>query len=458
MIDEAKALSLIAGGENSKVEFKESVPSKVRELSEEVCAFANASGGFIFIGVNNANQIVNDCLIDNGKRSAIQGSIGEIAPAVNCDFYSLKVLGHDIWVIEVPEGDFKPYFASGSVYVRQGANSQKLRNPSDIRQFFENSGSLHYDEAVCKWFDLENVSPEAVAEFRKAAGISSLVDDRQMFASLDLFNNKGECTNSIPMLFSDAPGKALEHAVIRCFRFKGTDKVHIIDSKTFGGPLFKQFFQTMNWLKEKLDVEYVIEGDKPRKEVWEIPLNVFKESLTNCLCHRDYYEKGATTTVEFFDDRIEISNPGGLLPVVAKDFGKKSLSRNPKIFALFTRMQLVEKVGSGIPRIAALLSETGLPAAEYKTEGFFTVIFKRPKKSRDNSEESQEKTQVKSQVKTVDQVIKLIKNNPKITTAELAEKCGISENGMFRCLKKLKQAGALYREGPDKGGKWIAKI
>lgn len=457
MIDEVKALSLIAGGENSKVEFKESVPSKARELSEEVCAFANASGGFIFIGVNNDNQILRDCTIDNSKRSAIQGSIGEIAPVINCEFYPLKVSGHDIWVIEVPEGDAKPYFASGSVYVRQGANSQKLRNPADIRHFFEDRGALHYDEAVCKWFDLNNVSPEAITEFRKSAGISSLVDDKQMFESLELFNNNGECINAIPMFFSEEPGKAFEHAVIRCFRFKGTDKVHIIDSKTFDGPLFKQFSQTMNWLKEKLDVEYVIEGDQPRKEVWEIPLNVFKESLTNCLCHRDYYETGATTTVEFFDDRIEISNPGGLLPIVAKDFGKKSLSRNPKIFALFTRMQLVEKVGSGIPRIAALLSEAGLPAAEYKTEGFFTIILKRPKKSGGNSGESQEKTQVKSQEKTANQVVRLIKNNPNITTAELAEKCGISENGMFRCLKKLKQDGIIYRDGPDKGGKWIAR-
>ena len=120
-------------------------------------------------------------------------------------------------------------------------------------------------------------------------------------------------------------------------------------------------------------------------------------------------------------------------------------------------MQLVEKVGSGIPRIAALLSEAGLPAAEYKTEGFFTIILKRPKKSGGNSGESQEKTQVKSQEKTANQVVRLIKNNPNITTAELAEKCGISENGMFRCLKKLKQDGIIYRDGPDKGGKWIAR-
>lgn len=56
MIDEKKAQELIAQGEGQHIEFKESVPSKVRELSEEVCAFSNASGGYVFIGVNNKSE------------------------------------------------------------------------------------------------------------------------------------------------------------------------------------------------------------------------------------------------------------------------------------------------------------------------------------------------------------------------------------------------------------------
>ena len=53
MIDEKKALELIAQGEGQHVELKREVPLKVRELSEEVRAFANASDGYIFIGIDN---------------------------------------------------------------------------------------------------------------------------------------------------------------------------------------------------------------------------------------------------------------------------------------------------------------------------------------------------------------------------------------------------------------------
>lgn len=50
--------------------------------------------------------------------------------------------------------------------------------------------------------------------------------------------------------------------------------------------------------------------------------------------HRDYYEQEATITIEVFDDRVEVSNPEGLLPNVARDFGHKSMTCNPLILGL----------------------------------------------------------------------------------------------------------------------------
>lgn len=71
----------------------------------------------------------------------------------------------------------------------------------------------------------------------------------------------------------------------------------------------------------------------------------------------------------------------GLLPIVAKDFGHKSMTRNPLIFGLFTRMHLVEKVASGIPRMQEAMKEANLPEPEFHTDGMFTVAFKRVQKN-----------------------------------------------------------------------------
>ena len=203
MIDEQKALALIAQGESQRVEFKENVPSKVRELSEEVCAFSNSGGGFVFIGIDNKNEFVKGFSIDNSKRSSIQDSLDAIQPAVSCELYPLTVQGHSVWVIEVQEGENKPYVASGSIYVRRGTNSQKLRTPAEMRQLFEDAGALHYDEAINKWFRMEDISDQAVKDFKAKAGIAFAAPNPELVKNLELLGPKGEMTNIVPMFFSD---------------------------------------------------------------------------------------------------------------------------------------------------------------------------------------------------------------------------------------------------------------
>jgi ATP-dependent DNA helicase RecG len=147
------------------------------------------------------------------------------------------------------------------------------------------------------------------------------------------------------------------------------------------GTLFQQYQQSMVWLKSKLNVRYDIEneGGKARKELWKIPETVFKEAIINSLAHRDYYDKDGRITIELFNDRVEVTNPGGLVSSIAKnEFGKKSSSRNPLIFGLFERMRLVEQIGSGISRMRDLMKEEGLTPPEFNTDGMFTVAFRRP--------------------------------------------------------------------------------
>ena len=452
MIDEKKALELIAQGEGQHVEFKESVPSKVRELSEEVCAFSNATGGYVLIGVNNKSEFVKGFIIDNTKRSSIQDSLDAIQPAVSCDFYPLTVQGHDIWVIEVQEGDNKPYVASGSIFVRRGANSQKLRTPAEMRQLFDDAGALHFDEAFNKWFRMDEVSEQSVREFKEKAGITSPAPASELIRNLELLGPKGEMTNVVPMFFSEECGKRIPQAVIRCVLFKGTNKVHIIDSKTIGGPLLSQYNETTKWLKQRLAVEYIMDGFNPRIEKWEIPLDAIKEALTNSICHRDYYDTAANIMVELYDDRLEISNPGGLLPIVARNFGHMSKSRNPKVFELFTRMDLVEKVGSGIPRMADLMKEAGLPAPEYRTEGFFTTVLY---KNKNTVKETGKKTIKETGKKTPEHILELIKDNPRITVSDIAEQCGLTYNGAYYHIEKMRKKGILSHKGGDKGGEWV---
>jgi len=122
------------------------VPSKLKELSEEICAFANAAGGLLLIGVGDDNQIIG-AEIDNGKRSAIQNALNEINPHLPTKLYQIALAGKLIWVIEVNSGDQKPYVLSGAIYVRQGPNTQKLTTVDQMRDFFQQSDRIYFDEA-----------------------------------------------------------------------------------------------------------------------------------------------------------------------------------------------------------------------------------------------------------------------------------------------------------------------
>lgn len=280
------------------------------------------------------------------------------------------------------------------------------------------------------------------------ANLSDTLPLGSLFESLELLTEDGVAKNAAVLFFGRDPERKFPHAVIRCLRFKGLDKVHIIDDKTFGGPLYQQYLDALSWIESKLEVEYIIKGTGPRQEIWEIPLDVFKEAIMNAICHRDLYEEGATVMVEVYDDRVEISNPGGLLPIVAAEFGHKSMSRNPLIFGLFTRMQVVEKVGSGIPRMRKLMQDAGLPEPKFDTQGFFTVTFMKRGKT-NTTRDDRLNDRLNSREK---RILQLLSESLGLKTNKLASLVEVSVPTLSRTLKSLIELGLIEFRGAKKTG------
>lgn len=452
MLTEIELKSIISSGEGYNAEFKLNFPSKVKEITEEICAFANAAGGTLLIGVDDKNNI-KGISFDNSKRSSLQNSIGEISPSFHCDIYTVEIDGKEIVVIEVPSGESKPYVLSGAIYVRQGPNSQKLTTVEEMRDFFQQADRIYFDEAPCKTIDIKlDIPNENIRQFRELAGLNNAIDDEQVFSNLKLFTKDSFLKNGAVLFFAQDPEIFFEKAVVRCVAFEGIDKRFIIDDKIMTGTLYQQFLQSMEWLKGKLDVRYDIEGagSKPRNELWEIPETVFKEAIINALAHRDYYEKGARITIELFSDRVEISNPGGLVSGIPRnEFGKRSLSRNSLIFGLFERIRMVEQIGSGIIRMNDLMEEANLTPPEFAMDGMFTVTLRRPfdfKKWVDRWVEKLTDNRVK--------ILEEVHKDNRVTKKELEQKVGISSSAIDNNIDALKELGLIEREGSDRGGYW----
>lgn len=448
-VDDIK--SIAASGEGYNAEFKVRLPKKIKEVTEEICAFANASGGTVLIGVDDDNSILG-ATIDNAKRSAIQNSIREIKPTLNCEVYAVNVDGKEVWVIEVPSGIQKPYALSGAIYVRNGPNSQKVTDIEEMRHFFQQANRIYFDETPCPAFDIATgIRADNLNEFKAEASLSSAVPNEQIFKNLKLQDQNNAFKNGAVLFFGKEPQQHIDTALIRCVAFDGKDKRYIVDDKKFTGPLYVQYKDAIQWLKNKLDVRYEIEGSTgPREEIWEIPQTAFKEAIVNALAHRDYYDRGATITIELFDDRVEIANPGGLVSAVSsKDFGKRSHSRNPLVFGLFARMRMVEQIGSGIGRIKDLMKENDLQPPHFSFDGMFTVTLTRPfdfEKWIVRWEQQLTATRIT--------ILRAVYGDNKITKTTLAKSLDMSTTALDRHLEILKDEGLLEREG-TKGGKWV---
>ena len=134
-----------------------------------------------------------------------------------------------------------------------------------------------------------------------------------------------------------------------------------------------------------------------------------------------------------------------------RDFGKKSVLRNPDIANLMQRIDYIEKMGTNINRIQTLMKKAGLPPVTYEFTSFVTAVFyrlsvKEIKSSEIGSEIGSEKSSEK--------ILELMKENSHISASELASRIGISSRAVEKHISNLKEAGKLKRIGSAKSGHW----
>ena len=109
-----------------------------------------------------------------------------------------------------------------------------------------------------------------------------------------------------------------------------------------------------------------------------MPEEALRVAVANAVAHRDY-RSTANVQIYVFKDRIEIVSPGGPAGMEESDLGTKSVPRNPLLFGMLYRMDVVEQIGSGVRRIRELCREHGVaePLIEV-SEHWVTTTFMRP--------------------------------------------------------------------------------
>jgi ATP-dependent DNA helicase RecG len=113
------------------------------------------------------------------------------------------------------------------------------------------------------------------------------------------------------------------------------------------------------------------------RQSFDYPEEALRQLIRNALMHRAYEGTNAPTRVTWFDDRLEIQNPGGPYGIVTRaNFGTPHAAdyRNPTLAGWLKMLHYVERFGVGIAIARQRLAENGNPAPVFTPEDSHTLV------------------------------------------------------------------------------------
>ena len=467
-------------GEATEYDKKEMLEEK-EPLSwlKSVVAFANTDGGALIYGIADDDTVVG---VDNPKY--VSDKISEFirnrvdpGPEIQLSFETVKDENSAekvLVILYVHAGSETPYFyrykGEMLAFTRVGNSSVKA-DAVTIRRLSLKGSNKSWDSLVSE-YSMKDFSFSRLKSLYHARTGKSFEDD--MFQSWEICNADGRITNAGLLLADDCP---IKYSRLFCTRWTGNNmsggSFDAVDNAEYQGNVLalleaaEAFAKKHNHLKwKKLPNSRI---DLP--DYIERPIH---EALVNALVHRDYMEIGSEVHLDIFNNRIEITSPGGMvegLPIQKRDlYHIASRRRNPYLADIFHRLQLMERSGSGIKEImndykaSANITEDRLPTF-FSDESDFNVTFWNlnygvtlGSNEESNGESSREVAEKSNGIgnlnKTEKQIVTIIAENGNITQKDLAIQIGMSEGGVRKAMTKLKKAGIITREGSTKNGSW----
>ncbi len=361
---------MIQKNESKTLEFKRDCSSPDK-IIRTIIAFANTSGGVLLIGIEDKDKTVcgvaNPLDIEEKLVNLISDLISpRLIPSIEIVSWRNK----QIIAIEVFPSPIRPHFKTSlgeekGVLVRVGASNRKADAPL-IRELHRAVRHQSYDEDPILEENSEALDFRAVSEL--FAGIRKLkTRDLLTLRLMTTYQRRKVPTNGGMILFGKERLNYFSDAWIHCGRFAGTTKRKITDVVEFKTYPIYAIDQALEFTKKHALKAIEISEKAKNRERWNVPLLAIREAITNAVVHSDYSQTGAHIRLSFFDNRIEIDNPGLLYDGLTIDDIKQGISklRNRVIGRIFKELGLIEQWGSGIQRMIAVCEEMGLPSPEF---------------------------------------------------------------------------------------------
>lgn len=411
---------------------------KPSKLTESVSAFANASGGEIYIGVDELDR--------NKKNRKWRGfprvedfnqhiqEVERLQPLGNhyrADFLENEKSEGFVLLLTIFKTKEIIRSSSGVVYIRRGSQKLPVKDDDALTRLKYDKGIVSFEDSTIDIDHTFITNSEAVIEF-----ILKVIPTSEPYPWLQkqrLIHNAKPTVSGI-LLFHDEPQAALpKRCGIKVFRYKtrddeGSRDVLAFTPLTIEGCVYQLVYQAVSKAKEL--IEDIQKLGKDGLESVTYPEETLHEIITNAVLHRDY-SVTADIQIRIFDNRVEIESPG-VLPghITRENILDEQFARNPQIVRLINKFPNPpnKDVGEGLNTAFEAMRKIRLkePEIHERDNSVLVIIRHAPLASPEET------------------VMDYLDSNNEIANRIAREITGInSENAMKRIFKKLANKGMI---------------
>ena len=450
--------------ESNRIEYKRELTDT---LEKEVVAFLNYhDGGVIYLGIGNdgtAYGVFDSDAVQLAIKDRLKFNIQPSCLGLFDVILDTRE-GKDIIKIIVASGSEKPYYlrkfgmSEKGCFIRIGSASE----PMPVRMIEELFARRTRNSIARIRAPRQDLNFEQLKIYYQESGFT--LGDK--FASNLELLTEDSAYNYAAYLLADQNGNSVQVA-----QYAGTDRVDLLESKDYG---FCCLVKTCKQVLDRIEgianrtITQITPRERINRHLWN-PV-ALREAVINAIIHNDYSAE-LVPKFEIFTDRLEITSAGAIHPGQEQDdfFAGYSMPRNKTLMRVFKDLDMVEYLGSGMPRILKAYSRESYTFSTHFIRTAFPVSQEALALEREVAGTTTEKSDLKElqenatgkdyrkalqESDTADNILDLCRINPAITIPEMAAKLGLTEDGINYHLSKLRTQNRLARVGGRKFGRW----
>ena len=440
-------------GEDNDVDFKKNLSEDNERLKEHINAMGNNSNGGVFVfGINKDWSVSSDMLeTDSIVKHMTNLSRDTQEPGLTVQVHHLTRKGSHLIGIEILPPETRPVFIKDrapmgglACFKRSGSSTVPIRI-GEIRELLAKSEQFYPDgsavpDAKVSDFNLSTLE-EIVVGFKNSRGLDEnnllILSDNKIITRQG--SDEWKPTLAGWLLFANNPQslRGLRNASVEFQQFKGKTREEPVKKLEISGTLSQQVQVAIATVTQNLWKIPKIQGIH-REDIPAYDETTLREAIVNSIVHRDYRQLSQPVKIAMFSDRIEIENPGGLLPgLTPLNLMHKREWRNPNIANLMVNFKLGEMDGQGIDRIYMGTRRIKVPAPKIIDDNkSFKMILSAPKAYEEYSPEEKKLT-----------VLILLLMESEIDNGSIRNAFGIDLNKASTLLKSLVEDDFIVRVG-----------